>query len=420
MTAPGFTPVLLALPSLTPSVAVEVLPRGLTFHKIYVQVDGKTHDIVIGPEDASDFESPSHKYHNTIVGRYSNRLPVGTHELSRNGITSQLVTKANEGDTVNLHGGPIGFDTVDWEPIDPFAATLFSNKEKESLGSIPSAAVFRHISEDGDQGFPGKLLIEVLVGLVNPGHTNVPLPKHTYDLGSIVLVYRAKLLDEKPTVTPVNLTQHWGFNLEGIQQEGQSISVKDHHLTIKAGNTIDLSNVFLSTGKLNPVQGTEHHHEKKLIGEKFPNPGYDSFYVFDRTPSVIPTRVSLDTFDTLDLIQEVVNPSNTTATSVVELTSEKSGLKLTFESNQSGVQFYSGNFVGKEGARKKIHGGTGKINSDDGYGGGCAAFLEFHEPLAAWLHPETTPSANDTLITNGELYNNFVKVNVTFHSPGAL
>ena len=109
---------------------------------------------------------------------------------------------------MSLHGGPKGFDDVDWEVHQPYEATLFTESEKFAMGSIPSAVLFRHVSEDGDQGYPGKLLTEVLVGLLNPGQANAPGPKDEYSLGSIIFVYRAKLLDEgKKSVTPINLTQ---------------------------------------------------------------------------------------------------------------------------------------------------------------------------------------------------------------------
>lgn len=133
---------------------------------------------------------------------------------------------------VSLHGGPKGLDDVDWEILDPFSAQLFSDSEKISIGSMATAAVFRYISEDGDQGFPGKLLIEVLVGLLNPGQgTAAATSKDEYCLGSITFVYRAKLLDEgKKVVTPVNLTQvllkllahdnHWNY----VDSTGDSIS----------------------------------------------------------------------------------------------------------------------------------------------------------------------------------------------------
>ena len=139
-----------------------------------------------------------------------------------------------ENPQVSLHGGPVGFDDVDWEVLHPMQATLFSDEEKLTIGSIPSAAVFGHTSKDGDQGFPGTLRVEVLVGLLNPGQSNVAVNKGEFNLGSIIFIYRAKLLDEEKKVTPVNLTQHWGFNLEASLQHGdETLSVKNHKLTIQ-------------------------------------------------------------------------------------------------------------------------------------------------------------------------------------------
>ncbi|TDL25724.1 galactose mutarotase-like protein [Rickenella mellea] len=426
MASPAFTPILLALPSLTPSLAIEILPHGLTVHKIYVQADGRTHDLVIGPEDAIDFQDPNHAFFNTIVGRYSNRVPVGKYELSRNGVTSAFTALQNESPKVSIHGGPKGFDQAEWEVVEPEISTLFSDAEKSTiLTTIPAAAVFRLTSEDGDQGFPGKLLVEVLVGLLNPGQTKIVTPKDEYPLGSIVFVYRAKLLTEgKKVVTPVNLTQHWGFNLDAsLKEKSSGLSVNDHVLTMKASHTVDIDNDLLSTGKLNAVVNTHHHHVSKPIGKRFPDKGYDEFYVFESSTdgTTVPTRVPLESLPSLNLLQSIVDPNTPgTGTPVVKLESPKSGLKLAFESNQSGVQFYTANFVSKDTARKKIHGGTGKKRTGDGYGPQSAAFLEFHEPHAAWLHPDTTPTGYDTLLTSDELYNNFVKVDVTYHNPQAL
>lgn len=132
---------------------------------------------------------------------------------------------------------------------------------------------------------------------------------------------------------------------------------------------------------------------------------------------------------------------------------------------ESGVQFYSNNFSQPaRTARKKIHGGSGA--QGDGYEPGCtsfvcplslfahsvlhdqchsppssapyitgpratfayvsvyappaAAFLELHEPLAAWLHPGTVgASGNDTLLASGEVYNNYVRMDVLYRSTEA-
>ncbi len=104
-----------------------------------------------------------------------------------------------------MHGGPKGFDDVEWKVSDPSKATLFSEKELASLTGIESAVLFLIVSEDGDQGFPGKLLTEVVMALLpSNGKASADGEK---TIGSILFVYRAKVLDGKKVVTPVNLTQ---------------------------------------------------------------------------------------------------------------------------------------------------------------------------------------------------------------------
>ena len=86
-------------------------------------------------------------------------------------------------------------------------------------------------------------------------------------------------------------------------------------------------------------------------------------------------------------------------------------------SAESGVQFYSNFFSDPaKTAMKKIHGGNGSVG--DGYVPNTAAFLEFHEPLASWLHPATLgASKDDTLLVSGEVYNNYTKMDVFYKTP---
>ena len=114
------------------------------------------------------------------------------------------------------------------------------------------------------------------------------------------------------------------------------------------------------------------------------------------------------------------------------------------------MQFYTNNFAAPEkSARKKIHGGSGAVG--DGYTPGCAsssyyfltlflltfmfvfricwgcggtaaAFLEFHAPLAAWIHPQARGpegEGEDTLLASGEVYNNFVRLDVWYKGSGS-
>ena len=186
----------------------------------------QTHDIVIGPESREGHITQ--KYTNSIVGRYANRIPVGKHILRRNDLSSELLTRSNgmrtnstwrrigrstnyfsdlvESPLVSLHGGPIGFDALPWAQLSrDIPPELFSSTELARIHALPeeSYAIFRLKSPSGDQGFPGGLAVEVLITLVAPEKTR---PMAENSLGSIALVYRAKLKDEK-VVTPINLTQ---------------------------------------------------------------------------------------------------------------------------------------------------------------------------------------------------------------------
>jgi aldose 1-epimerase len=184
---------------------------------------------VIGPESPEGHVTQ--KYTNSIVGRYANRIPVGRHILERNGLSSELVTLSNgmlanltwqqlarytnfpdllESPLVSLHGGPIGFDALPWARLScDTPPELFSPAELAHIHTLSesSYAIFCLKSPSGDQGFPGAIKVEALIALMAPEKTR---PMAEYSLGSIVLVYRARLEDTK-VVTPINLTQVCSF-----------------------------------------------------------------------------------------------------------------------------------------------------------------------------------------------------------------
>ena len=103
---------------------------------------------------------------------------------------------------------------------------------------------------------------------------------------------------------------------------------------------------------------------------------------------------------------------------------------------ESGVQYYSNPLSDGSGFKKKIHGGDGhnEKKPDGGYDKGCAAFLEFHEvsqvrmtgmntllnlgpsnqPYPSFQYPDISPSGYDTLLTSGEIYNNYLKIDVGY------
>ncbi|KAJ3997065.1 galactose mutarotase-like domain-containing protein [Lentinula boryana] len=428
-----FDPILLTLPSLAPSLAVEILPYGLTFHRVFVQADGRTHDIVIGPEDPRGHITQ--KYTNTIIGRYANRIPIGSHTIERNGVEAEVIAELNEGSRVSLHGGPVGFDSLCWTRLTPNTPpALFTEAELAHLPPLSVATsygIFRLVSPDGDQGYPGTMSTEVLIALIPPVEQERKYvepgqvaPSAEWDLGSILYVYRAKV---DKGVTPVNLTQHWGFNLEASLKDGEdTLSVKNQNITIKSDRIVARDADSLNIGHFIPVtSATEHLHDGQKIGDKYPKLGYDDYYAFAPRTVKIPKRFPISEFTPkLDLLKDVLIPSGTEGATrgdrpepVVELSSDKSGLKLVFETNQDGVMFYSNAWADpSKGARKKIHGGSGIKDHGDGYVPGTAAFLEFHDILAAFLDP-ANKDGNDTLLTSDEVYHNYVRCDVRFKQP---
>lgn len=117
-----------------------------------------------------------------------------------------------ESPEASLHGGPKGFDFVIWQKLAQLDdATLFTKAEVQSIAARTdaSAAIFSLTSVDGDQGYSGTLYLETLVILLPPKKLD-PSAVSQHELGSIVIVYRAKLVDlleGQKKVTPINLTQ---------------------------------------------------------------------------------------------------------------------------------------------------------------------------------------------------------------------
>jgi aldose 1-epimerase len=112
-----------------------------------------------------------------------------------------------EGEKVSLHGGPSALDTVLFETIKPANSILFNAAELHDLKLTDySNALFTATTPDGSNGFPGTLRIEVLIALVNPFELPAVSPGKYADLGSALIVYRARLM-ESGTITPINLTQ---------------------------------------------------------------------------------------------------------------------------------------------------------------------------------------------------------------------
>lgn len=255
--------------------------------------DGNLEDVVLGFDSLSAYTSEEYRaanpYFGALIGRYGNRIDGG--EFSLNGETYTLET--NDG-TNHLHGGHEGFDQVVW-----------SAESVEQDGEV--GVILSHTSPQGRGGYPGRLDVEVTYTLTNENE--------------VVVDYHATTTE----ATPVNLTQHSYFNLDG---DGDG-PILDHELMINADRFTPVDSTLIPTGELRSVEGTPFDFtEPTPIGARIEDEnqqleyggGYDHNFVLGTEPS-----------DTLRLAARVYEPD--------------SGRLMAVRTTEPGIQFYSGNFL---------------------------------------------------------------------------
>ncbi len=253
--------------------------------------DGRPADVVLGFDRLGDYLA-GHPYFGALIGRYGNRIAGGRFLLD--GVEYRLATNnAPGGIPCSLHGGLRGFDQAVWE-AEPV-------RERDAVGLR-----LRHVSRDGDEGYPGTLRVTVHYWLTADQALRI-----TYEAAT-----------DKPT--PVNLTQHSYFNLAG--HDGGPIL--DHELQLLADRFTPVDAGLIPTGELRPVEGTPMDFRTPVrIGARIDQAdeqlrfggGYDHNWVINGPAG------------TLRLAAVVHEP--------------KSGRVMEVLTTEPGVQFYSGNFL---------------------------------------------------------------------------
>ncbi|WP_017730218.1 aldose epimerase family protein [Nafulsella turpanensis] len=271
--------------------------------------EGKLKDVVLGFDSLSDYLSDAYRqespFFGAIIGRFGNRIAGGKFSLNGNDYT--LAT--NDGPN-HLHGGEKGFDKVLWQAEEVY--------EEEGLGLRLS-----YVSEDGEEGYPGRLRVEVTYMLTNKNELQI--------------TYRA----ETDKATIVNLTHHSYFNLAGDAKK----DILDHELMLPADTFIPVNASMIPTGELQPVGGTPFDFRtpeaiapkmkadnKQLTYAK----GFDHCFVLNGKPKELKLAASVFEPDSRRLLEVYTS--------------------------EPGVQFYTGNnltgaLTGKEGRKYLPHSG---------------------------------------------------------------
>ena len=202
--------------------------------------NGRFENVVIGFDSLKEYQERRGQ-HGRTIGRFANRI--GGAQFKLNETTYKL--SANNGPNT-LHGGANGFSSQVFE-ID----SVYANADA-------AIVALHYTSDDMEEGFPGKLTLELRYVLTSENEVEID--------------YEA--VTDKPTV--VNFTNHSYFNLTG---KGESIL--DNLLEIEADSITAMGPDMLPTGQLQPVKGTNYDFmESHNIGQHIDSDfrGYDINY----------------------------------------------------------------------------------------------------------------------------------------------
>lgn len=219
-------------------------------------------------------------------GRYANRIAGG--HLVVDGRTYQL--NINNGPN-HLHGGPTGFQNRLWDARE-----------------LEDGVEFTYRSVDGEEFYPGDLTVQATYRWSDDN----------------VLSLSFKAVTDADTV--INMTNHTYWNLEGADAG----CVLGHEMRLRASKWMPTDDTLIPTGELAAVEDTPMDFlEFKTLGRDikadFPalnyGKGYDNCWAIDGW-----------------------KPGEVVSEAVV-LRDLRSGRTLTVDSDQPGVQVYTGNWL---------------------------------------------------------------------------
>lgn len=245
--------------------------------------NGRFDDVVLGFDNVDDYLTNNGPYLGVICGRYANRIDKGKFSIDGNEYTLAINNGPN-----SLHGGLKGFDKVIWN--------------SEIIHNCEEAAVkMSYLSPDGEEGYPGNVLVSVTYILNNQNE---------------LLIKYTATTDKK---TIVNLTNHSYFNLNGCKS-----NILKHKIQINANYITQVTESSIPTGTYFDVNGTGFDlRAAKEIGtniETVSPVGFDHNYILNK-PKI----------DELTLASKVVDSD--------------SGRVLEVHTTEPGVQFYTSYFL---------------------------------------------------------------------------
>ncbi|MFC0027642.1 aldose epimerase family protein [Neobacillus cucumis] len=242
-------------------------------------------NIVLGYDTLNEYVKDS-SYLGAIAGRVAGRIKDGSFELDG---TEYLLAKNDHGN--HLHGGIKGFNKVFWD-----------------AEIIEDGVRFSYKSPDGEEGYPGNLIVQVTYTLNNNNELTIEYAAQT---------------DKKTLVT---VTNHSYFNLSGNLKR----DILNHTLKIQSDRFLELDSEFIPTGKSIQVEDTPFD----FTSERAINTGVTSTYAQNVLVG--------EGYDHPFLLK-------TNKDKEINLKDPESGRTLTIETDEPAVVVYTGNSLPSEG-----------------------------------------------------------------------
>lgn len=230
---------------------------------------GDRSNVVLRDAQPTDYTRPRHGYLGASIGRYANRIAHSSIVVA--GRRHELAP--NEGDH-QLHGGPIGFDQHVWTTV-------------ERSGD---AITLRHVSPDGDQGFPGTVTVTV-----------------TFSVAGDQLSIATDAQTDAATV--FGTTNHAYWNLAGRG------TIDEHVLTAPASSFVDVDDELIPVSIVDVTSANLDLRTPTPVARLTSTGGVDHCLVFDD------------------------------GSARAELSHPPSGRTMAVESNQPGLQVYTGQYL---------------------------------------------------------------------------
>ena len=224
-------------------MTAKITTLGAILTELYVpDRAGQTTNVVLGFDNLAAYLK-GHPAFGSTIGRFANRIARG--RFSLDGVEYVLAT--NNGRN-HLHGGPEGFHKKVWQ----------AQRVDNASGS---KVIFSYFSKDGEEGYPGNLVVSATYSLTDQNEL------------------RIDYLAMTDKATPVNLTNHSYFNLSG------SGDILNHELKLETDCYTPSDEELIPTGEIRSVKGTpldfiSYHKIGERIEQLKPSPnGYDHNYV---------------------------------------------------------------------------------------------------------------------------------------------